>query len=330
METRTCIVLGAAAASILMLALSLFYFNYRRRPERRRRMACVALRTCLVCPAVDGADEPSLRASTRQAFQSPGRERPPSPLPRQGPDPMVEFFRSPPIAQPTRVPSPPQETPPRRRAKGRRRRKAHRRSAHPSPGGSRWWACAQRRPPRAAAAKAPQPKRNVEPTPPPGAPTEERTTTPAGGGRDAPRAERFGKEAAGGGHQREILTPPSPPLSPAGEGHPPCLPPGPSASAPPPTPAISPREMVSLLEQQAAASFPVPWAVGSAVARASTGAGCTRDCASLGGESKNPGASLEKRLAEARTISGRAVTRCRGGVCTRRSLTRTFVTSLEL
>nr|XP_027220210.1 vegetative cell wall protein gp1-like [Penaeus vannamei] len=211
-------------------------------------MACVALRTCLVCPAVDGADEPSLRASTRQAFQSPGRERPPSPLPRQGPDPMVEFFRSPPIAQPTRVPSPPQETPPRRRAKGRRRRKAHRRSAHPSPGGSRW------------TPKPPKQKHSAEPL---GSPTSSCAS------------------------QREILTPPSPPLSPAGEGHPPCLPPGPSASAPPPTPAISPREMVSLLEQQAAASFPVPWAVGSAVARASTGAGCTRDCASLGGQSRS-------------------------------------------
>ncbi|XP_069974646.1 myristoylated alanine-rich C-kinase substrate-like [Penaeus vannamei] len=328
METRTCIVLGAAAASILMLALSLFYFNYRRRPERRRRMTCVALRTCLVCPAVDGADEPSLRASNRQAFQTPGRERPPSPRPRQGPNPMVEFFRSPPIAQPTRVPSPPQETPPRRRAKGRRRRKAHRRSAHPvarrkslvgacaeaatASGGGGGEGTAAEKECRADATARRADRGENDYARGRGSRRPESRAFRKGSGRRRPvrrgssvllEAARFAavgrtpkppkqKHSAEGLHrpedyeealpvgsptssssasQREILTPPSPPLSPAAAGHPLCLPPGPSASAPPPTPAISPREMVSLLEQQAAASFPVPWVVVSAVAPSELG-----------------------------------------------------------
>lgn len=117
----------------MVFVLVFLCINYRRCPERRRRMSRAALRLRFV---IDGGNE--LWASTTQVFQSHGGERTPPPWPRQGPDPMLEFFRSRPIAHPTTVPpptlpttslSPLQEARVHRRR--RRRHKVRRRSAHP-------------------------------------------------------------------------------------------------------------------------------------------------------------------------------------------------------
>ncbi|XP_027236095.2 WAS/WASL-interacting protein family member 3 [Penaeus vannamei] len=325
-----CIIIIVCAAVATLTVMAVLCWWHCRRSERRRGTPWAALRSRFVVAAVGGGDElrlsdilAELRASTSQAFQRPGGERPRPPWPRQGPDPMLEYFRQRTIARPTRVPPPPppQETPPRRRVKRRRRRrKSHRKSAH---------LVARRKSLVGVCAEAPTASGGGEGT---AAEKECRAEATARGtdrgendyarGRGSRRPEtkvfRKGsgrrsslkraslvlaavgrmpkppkqKHSAEGLHrpedyeealpvgsptssssasQREILTPPSPPLSPAAAGHPPCLPPGPSASAPPPTPAISPREMVSLLEQQAAASFPVPWVVVSAVAPSELG-----------------------------------------------------------
>ncbi|XP_047488140.1 serine/arginine repetitive matrix protein 1-like [Penaeus chinensis] len=325
-SNKICIIVVCTILALLTV-LSVLYCWYRRRPQRG-----ASLRSCIVAATIDGGEElklsaflAELKASTSQAYRCPGGDRPPPQWPRQGPDPMREYFRQRPIARPTRVPpSPPQETRPRRRAKRRRRHKAPRRSAHPATRRkSLVGACAEAPPESGSGEGTAAEKENRADASARRADSREndyahgwgsrrRETRvfrkgsgrrrslrrgrlvpleahPAAGGRTPRPANQrhsaglhhpedcedvvpgpLGSPTSSFASQREILTPPpSPPLRPPGEKYPPC--PLLSPSAPPPTPAISPREMVSLLEQRAAASFPVPWVVVSSVAPSERG-----------------------------------------------------------